>query len=103
MGVSNCFSARGDQPEEISQCGELPLGKLHHITAPWCESGPSALQLLAVPTQRMPQARGALSYIQISGFLGRQQGRVSHADQAHSPCLGAAGPVTDTDKHSPCS
>lgn len=95
MGVSNCSTTLGDQPEELSQCGELLLGKLHPITASKHESRPSALQLLAVPTQRMPRAYGALSYTQKQqipreadslGFLGRQAGRVSDADLAHSPC-----------------
>lgn len=36
-----------------------------------------------------------------SGFLGRQQGRVSDADPAHSPCLGAAGAVAHSQTQPP--
>lgn len=60
---------------------------------------PCALQLFPVPTQRMPQACGALCYI--NRFLGRQQGSVSKADLAHRPCLGAAGAVTDSQTQTP--
>lgn len=54
--------------KKSSQCGELLLGKfLGKFTTsqhPSAKPGPSALQLFAVPMQRMTQACGALSYVQ---------------------------------------
>lgn len=93
-------STLGDQPEEISQCGELLLGKLHHTPHPSLNQAPVPCSCALYPHRECHRPVELCPALRNSRFLGRQQGRVSNTDLAHRPCLGAAGAVTDTHKHS---